>query len=90
VTDLDFHASALAYCRWAAQAGFPVSMTSSLRSPARNAKVGGHVDSLHQLGLAVDLVYDLEAPALELAQQRASRLGCRLIRESDHDHFQAA
>lgn len=63
------------------------SITSWLRSRARNTAVGGVLWSAHLVGLAADVVYD--AP-LERAVRvaLAARFGLRCIVESDHDHLQ--
>ena len=44
---------------------FGGSVVSGVRSPARNASVGGHVDSRHTCGLADDLAFDTERLAGE-------------------------
>ena len=83
----DFAVSLLAYC-----AATQASVTSWGRSPERNARVGGHVNSLHQVWLAADVGYSPNpTPPLAKARKRASQLGMRLVRETNptHDHLQA-
>ena len=67
---------------------FGGSVTSLGRTPAHNVAVGGVADSLHQVWLAGDVVYDAPQP-LEARERTAARLGLRLVPESDHDHLQA-
>jgi len=66
------------------------SVTSWVRTPRRNAAVSGHPESVHQLGLAVDLVPDFDTPGkyAEIARD-ARRLGLVAQVESDHVHVQA-
>lgn len=66
---------------------FDFSVTSWIRSPERNATVGGVADSRHLYGLAVDVVLDRGAdrPAFEAA---AKTLGLQVIFEEDHLHVQ--
>lgn len=64
------------------------SVTSWLRTFDRNQAVGGHRNSLHLVGLAVDLV--LDNPALmPLALAFAKRIGLYGVIEKDHLHLQA-
>ncbi len=63
------------------------SVTSWIRSEARNKAVGGVPLSAHRFGLGADLVYDRPVPEGE-ARELARRAGLRLIREADHDHVQ--
>ena len=85
MTPIDFAESLLAYAAWSRG-----SVTSWGRSPERNASVGGHLNSLHLSFLAADIGYAPNpTPPLAKARKRASQLGMRLIRESDHDHLQA-
>lgn len=85
MTPLQFHEALLAYLAWSRG-----SHTSGWRSPERNAKVGGHDDSSHLLGLGGDVGYSPNpTPPLAQARRRAKRLGLRLVREGDHDHLQA-
>lgn len=65
---------------------FPLSVTSWLRSPAHNSDVGGHNNSHHMLGLAVDVVLDNPADTLAITD-RAKRLGLRVLDEGDHLHI---
>ena len=66
---------------------FSFSITSWIRSEARNKKVGGAARSHHLDGTAVDLVLDdkTQAPALIAA---AAALGINAIDEKDHLHLQ--
>ena len=85
MTPAEFGSCLRAYCAWSRG-----SVTSWIRSPERNQKVGGHPDSSHLLGLAADVAYTPNPrPALPTARKRAHRLGLRLVREGDHDHLQA-
>lgn len=64
------------------------SVTSWVRSPARNKKVGGDDRSLHLYGLAVDVIFDDEAGKLA-ALVYAKRAGLSTLDEGDHVHLQA-
>lgn len=57
---------------------FKLSVHSWIRSEKRNAKVGGHEDSMHLYGLAVDIYLDDEElrPAFIAA---AKRLGLHVV-----------
>ena len=63
------------------------SMTSYVRTIARNAIVGGHEHSKHLVGLAVDVVLDRKEDQGEFTLA-AQRLGLRVIDEDDHLHVQ--
>jgi hypothetical protein len=65
------------------------SVTSWIRTTARNHTAGGVIDSPHTFGLAVDVVYDVPLP-YERASALADNLGLAVIREKDHDHIQPA
>jgi len=52
----------------------PASWESGYRTPTRNKTIGGAVGSLHQLGLAQDLIYDSVADLWQAAQ-KAIELG---------------
>ena len=67
---------------------YSCSVTSWIRTPKRNAKVGGAPGSRHLLGMACDLVPDdpLEKPAIIAA---ARRVGLDAIDEGDHIHIEA-
>lgn len=67
---------------------FGGSVTSWGRSVHRNRVVGGHPKSYHLSWQAFDLVYDEEPPEVATLATYAARLGLRLVREGDHDHFQ--
>ncbi len=69
----------------AVRASGPVTATSWWRSPTHNAEVGGHRDSQHLIGTAVDLV--TEEPG-QLARELA-RFGWTTVNEGDHLHVQA-
>jgi len=84
MTPLDFAAVLMAYCT-----STRASVTSWGRSPERNASVGGHTHSYHQVWLGGDVGYAPNpTPPLATARKRASQLGLRLVREGDHDHLQ--
>jgi hypothetical protein len=83
MTPLEFAQALIAYCY--ATTG---SVTSWGRTPTHNRRVGGVPHSKHQIWLGADIVYD-ERPPLATARRRATALGIRLLRESDHDHLQA-
>lgn len=68
---------------------FGASVTSWHRSAKRNAKVGGHPNSKHLVGLAVDVVLDDPANHGELLAA-CSRMGLKAIDEGDHIHIQVA
>jgi hypothetical protein len=82
VTPTDFAEAARTYAL-----AHGASVTSWLRTPDRNRRVGGAERSAHLEALAVDLVYDHPIPE---PQRRldAELLGLRLIVETDHDHLQ--
>lgn len=63
------------------------SVSSWLRSKKRNNEVGGHVMSLHLVGLAVDVVFDDDEQKFG-GMQMAERLGLLAIDEDDHVHIQ--
>lgn len=66
------------------------SVTSPIRTQGRNAAVGGHVASKHQIsrgGWAADLVPDDPAVMESLAED-ARTLGLWALVESDHVHTQ--
>jgi len=87
MTPIDFAVSLIAYAGWSRG-----SVTSWGRSPERNAlpSIRGHANSLHLSFLAADIGYHPNpTPPLSKARKRASQLGMRLLRESDHDHLQA-
>lgn len=66
---------------------YTCSVTSWIRTPARNKKVGGHERSNHIVGFGADLVPDDPAakPALVAA---AWKLGLDAIDEGDHVHIE--
>ncbi|MDE2103395.1 MAG: hypothetical protein KGL39_39505 [Patescibacteria group bacterium] len=65
--------------------GFTV--TSWFRLPGKNESVGGKLFSLHQIGLAWDIVPN---DAGTQAQLVASGLPMKIVPESDHIHVQIA
>jgi hypothetical protein len=68
---------------------FSGSVTSWMRTPARNAAVGGVPRSAHLVGLAVDVVYDGARPGPPADAWLALR-GLKRINEGDHDHLMPA
>jgi len=66
---------------------FRLSVTSWIRSPSRNAAVGGVVDSRHLCGLAVDVVLD-DGAEKERFKREAVSLRLQVIDEGDHLHVQ--
>ena len=62
---------------------------SGIRSPRRNATKGGHLHSLHLVGLARDVAFDTER-SRSLALKRAKQLGLHYELKGDTTvHFQA-
>lgn len=68
-------------------AAFSFSVTSWIRSAARNKAVGGVADSRHLVGLAVDVVLD-EGQEKAAFLKAAGSLGLQVIDEGDHLHVQ--
>ena len=66
---------------------YSASVTSWVRTPKRNAAVGGHPKSAHQLALGMDLVPD-DLEDLSSMQKDAKRLGLWALSESNHLHIQ--
>lgn len=66
---------------------YPASVTSWFRTEARNRDVGGHPESLHRIGLAVDLSFERDSDRAAFAQA-AQRLGLQCVSESDHLHVE--
>ena len=60
------------------------TLTSWWRSALGNQSVGGHRDSQHLLGLAVDVV----GPSLRVTRDLARRQGLTAVLEGDHLHLQ--
>jgi uncharacterized protein YcbK (DUF882 family) len=65
----------------------PFSVTSWLRSPARNRAVGGVPTSRHLDGAAVDVVLDRPEDR-EVLRRFANRLGLQVLDEGDHLHLE--
>lgn len=67
---------------------YPSSVTSWHRTPKRNAAIGGHPESRHLWGMAVDVVPDAadDRPRIIAA---ARRLGLDAVEEGDHIHIEA-
>lgn len=65
------------------------SVTSWIRTPARNAMVGGVRRSAHLYALGADVVPEAPLSADERRRVGAA-LGLRVIVEGDHDHLQPA
>lgn len=66
-----------------------VTVSSNVRTPERNAAVGGAPGSRHMSGEAVDLVPPKGVSMAQLAQEASRRFpGARIINEGDHVHVQ--
>ncbi len=65
------------------------SVTSWVRSPARNANVPGKLTSHHLDGTAMDIVFDTPS-GLASAETRLRAYGYHTLREADHLHVQMA
>ena len=63
------------------------SITSWIRTPKRNAQVGGGANSLHILGYAVDIVFD-NGEGQERAMRIARKMGYDRSFEGDHLHVE--
>ncbi len=63
------------------------STTSGKRSVKHNDEVGGVENSLHLIGLAVDMIFD-DQEGKELAHKLAERADLLVIDEGDHLHIQ--
>jgi len=66
---------------------YPGSITSWIRSKSRNTLVGGANNSLHLLGLAVDIVLDSVGDKADF-KIMAQRLNLWVLDEGDHLHVQ--
>ena len=65
------------------------SVTSWIRTEARNKVVGGVADSFHVMGLAVDIVPDdYNSETVEAIRQDCVRLGVQMIDEGNHLHIE--
>ena len=63
------------------------SVTSWIRSRSRNHKVGGHADSYHLAGLAIDVVLDNENDT-DAFMARAKKLGYKPLKSKGCIHIQ--
>ena len=63
------------------------SVTSWIRSPKRNENVGGVPDSLHLVGLAVDVAFDTPEDK-EDAHKFAKSMGYDVVPYSGHLHIE--
>ena len=66
---------------------FNFSVTSWIRSPKHNEKVGGVRNSMHLLGLAVDVILD-DWSETDVFIKACKRIGLLAITEGDHIHIQ--
>lgn len=66
---------------------FMFSVTSWFRTPKRNKNKGGHPQSLHMIGYAMDIVLDDKNDTTEFMSM-CRRLNLRPIEEHDHIHVQ--
>lgn len=69
--------------------GFGGKVSSTFRTPAHNAEVGGKPNSQHLTGNAMDVVFP-NANAKRMAIDAARKNGYQAIDEGDHVHFQLA
>lgn len=69
-----------------AQAG--ATVTSGLRTPERNAKVGGVPNSYHLSGQARDILPPTDPQQAAFIQQQAAANGLEVIDEGDHWHLE--
>lgn len=67
---------------------FHGTMTSGVRSWKRNSAVGGHPNSRHLLGLAIDVVLDEKGLNGQLFMSECERQGLVCLDEDDHFHVQ--
>ena len=71
---------------------YQFSETSGHRTVYRNGLVGGHPNSRHLLGLAMDIVLDDSFEQMDrtiaLLTADAERLGIKAFDEGDHIHLQ--
>lgn len=69
------------------QSGPPFSVTSWYRSVKRNAKVGGHPQSKHLVGLGLDIVLDDPKDKPTIIKM-LNAFGLSALDEGDHLHIQ--
>ncbi len=68
--------------------GPSIRISSWWRDPVTNRRVGGHPQSQHLLGLAIDLVGEERELGEILRQTLDFPLGIQAIRETSHVHIQ--
>lgn len=79
----EFCSAVFAYCHETR-----ASVTSWIRSPERNALVGGLPQSLHLTGFAMDVAYRPNPVPPLMERRRIGReLGLYVYPEGDHDHL---
>lgn len=64
------------------------NVTSWVRTKKHNAEVGGHPDSYHQCGLAVDVTFE-NKDLKDRFKRRMWKMGFGVLDEGDHVHVQA-
>ena len=69
---------------------FPISQTSGRRTPYRNDKVGGHINSYHLSGRGCDYAWDPDTRSglINRFKLRVKGLDLKLVPGGDHDHLQ--
>ncbi len=68
--------------------GRSIRISSWWRDPVTNRRVGGHPQSQHLLGLAIDLVGEERELGEIIRQVREFSLGIEAIRQTSHVHIQ--
>lgn len=66
---------------------FRFSVTSWIRTPARNKAVGGQDNSTHLYGLGLDVILDNPVDAPQFTAT-ANKIGISVLDEGDHLHLQ--